>query len=125
MNEHHEQFHFAGRGALRLSSPLTRYAALMMDFALVCLAGVVVYNIYHNTLLWPTELPLSYQLLILSAGALLGFFIDTLYRSWRLQNLLHMLRVLLMVWLTVMAIIVVERVVASMDEASSLSDISM
>ena len=101
------QFHFAGRGAFRLSSPITRYAALLMDFALVCLAGTVVYNLYHNTLFWPTELPLSYQLLFVSAGALLGFFIDTLYRSWRLQNLLHMLRVLLMVWLGVMAIEVI------------------
>jgi hypothetical protein len=67
-----------------------------MDFALVCLAGMVVYNVYHNTRLWPTELPLSYQLLLVSAGALLGFFIDTLYRSWRLQNLLHMLTTFMM-----------------------------
>ena len=95
MTDRSEQFQFAGRGALRLSSPSTRYAALLMDFALVCLAGTVVYNYYHNTRLWPTELPLSYQLLLVSAGALLGFFIDTLYRSWRLQNLLHLLRVLL------------------------------
>ena len=107
MTDRPEQFHFAGRGVLRLSSPLIRYAALLMDFALVCLAGMVVYNVYHNTRLWPTELPLSYQLLLVSAGALLGFFIDTLYRSWRLQNLLHMLRVLLMVWLGVMAIEVI------------------
>ena len=107
MTDRPEQFHFAGRGVLRLSSPLIRYATLLMDFALVCLAGMVVYNVYHNTLLWPTELPLSYQLLLVSAGALLGFFIDTLYRSWRLQNLLHMLRVLLMVWLGVMAIEVI------------------
>ena len=106
MSDRQEQFQFAGRGSLRLSSPLTRYAALLMDFALVCLAGAVVYIAYHQTLLWPTEMPLSYQLLMVSAGALLGFFIDTLYRSWRLQNLLHMLRVLLMVWLGVMAIVV-------------------
>lgn len=99
-----ENFQFAGRGALRLSSPWVRYLALLADCALVCIAGVVVYNLYHQKSYGLFELPTSYQVLILSAGALLGLFIETLYRSWRLQNLFHMLRILLMVWLGVMAI---------------------
>ena len=102
-----DNFQFANRRTLRLSSPLTRYLALLVDVALVALVGLLTYNAYHDVPLRSTHLPLSYKLVIFSAGALLGFFVETLYRSWRLQNLMHMLRVLLMVWLGVMGIEVI------------------
>lgn len=102
-----DNFQFANRRTLRLSSPLTRYLALLVDVALVALVGLLAYNAYHDLPLRSSNLPLSYKLVIFSAGAFLGFFVETLYRSWRLQNLMHMLRVLLMVWLGVMGIEVI------------------
>ena len=102
-----EVFNFGGRGALRLSSPMTRYLALLIDAVLVACVGVLAYGSYHKKYVWPTELPLSYQFILLGSGVLLAFFSETLYRSWRLKNLGHLLRVLLMVWVSVLSIEVV------------------
>ena len=102
-----EVFNFGGRGALRLSSPMTRYLALLIDAVLVACVGVLAYGSYHKKYVWPTELPLSYQFILLGSGVLLAFFSETLYRSWRLKNLGHLFRVLLMVWVSVLSIEVV------------------
>jgi putative colanic acid biosynthesis UDP-glucose lipid carrier transferase len=102
-----EVFNFVGRGALRLSSPITRYVALSIDALLVACVGVIAYGSYHNQYVWPTELPLNYQFILLGAGVLLAFFSETLYNSWRLKNLGHLLRVLLIVWISVLGIEVV------------------
>jgi putative colanic acid biosynthesis UDP-glucose lipid carrier transferase len=69
--------------------------------------GVLAYGSYHKKYVWPTELPLSYQFILLGSGVLLAFFSETLYRSWRLKNLGHLFRVLLMVWVSVLSIEVV------------------
>ena len=102
-----EIFNFGGRGALHLGSPMTRYLALLIDTVLVACVGVLAYGGYHKKYVWPTELPLSYQFILLGSGVLLAFFSETLYRSWRLKNLGHLLRVLLMVWVSVLSIEVV------------------
>ena len=102
-----EVFNFGGRGALRLSSPMSRYLALLIDAVLVACVGVLAYGSYHKKYVWPTELPLSYQFILLGSGVLLAFFSETLYRSWRLKNLGHLFRVLLMVWVSVLSIEVV------------------
>ena len=102
-----EIFNFGGRGALRLGSPMTRYLALLIDAVLVACVGVLAYGSYHKKYVWPTELPLSYQFILLGSGVLLAFFSETLYRSWRLKNLGHLFRVLLMVWVSVLSIEVV------------------
>ena len=100
-------FNFGGRGVIRLSSPITRYVALLIDAVLVACMGVLAYSSYHHQYVRPTDLPLIYKIMLLGSGVLLAFFSETLYRSWRLKNLGHLLRVLLMVWVSVLGIEVV------------------
>ena len=99
-----ESLHISALSPLILLSPSMRYLALLTDLLLVSLVGGVVYGLYHGKSIWVTQLPLNYQLILIGAGFLLAFFSESLYRSWRLKNLAHMLRVLFVVWLGVLGL---------------------
>ncbi len=90
---------------LRLSSPKLRYLAWALDVFIIAAVGLAVYAEYHLT--WNSwgAWPHTYTLLVFVAAAMLGLFADRLYRSWRVNDLWVMLRSVLGVWATVIALL--------------------
>lgn len=89
----------------RLSSPKLRYLAWGLDVFIVAAVGTAVYAEYHQT--WHTwwTWPKVYTVLVVGAALLFGLFADRLYRSWRVNDLLAMLKSVFGVWAIVMALL--------------------
>jgi len=94
--------------SLRLSSPGLRYVAWAIDNAIIGLSAGLVYNFYNvpeGSWAWLPEL---YVYLLIGTALMLGLMSDSLYRSWRLNDLGNMLRSVITFWSSlVVAIILV------------------
>jgi putative colanic acid biosynthesis UDP-glucose lipid carrier transferase len=87
--------------ALRLSAPWMRYVAWLFDVLLIASAGYAIYIWRHQALDAAEGLEQVYAALIGIAGLLLAVFSDSVYKSWRVNNLGVMLRSIVVVWTSI------------------------
>jgi len=95
---------------LRLSSPGLSYVAWALDIGILAALAWFIHNLHPDnpvlpgtdTLQW---LPFRYGVLLASAGLLLGVFSDSLYRSWRVNDLSSMLKSVATVWGSVVVLL--------------------
>lgn len=104
---------------LRLSSPGLRYVAWILDVAIITFTAWLVFNVYRVPDGAWGALPQRYAFLLIGAGFLLGALSDSLYRSWRVNDLGNMLRSVATVWGSVVVLIML-----AMYLTKSASDIS-
>jgi putative colanic acid biosysnthesis UDP-glucose lipid carrier transferase len=90
---------------LRLSSPGLRYVAWALDVVIITLVAWLVFNYYHVPDQAWGGLPQRYGLVLVGASLLLGVLSDSLYRSWRVNELGKMLRSVATVWGSVVVLI--------------------
>ena len=95
---------------LRLSSPGLRYVAWALDVGILAVLAWFIYNLHPEALTLSLAdslkwLPLSYGVLLACAGLLLGFFSDSLYCSWRVNDLSSMLKSVATVWGSVVVLL--------------------
>lgn len=90
---------------LRLSSPGLRYVAWALDVVIIAFTAWLVFNVYHVPGGAWGALPQRYVILLIGAGLLLGVLSDSLYRSWRVNDLGKMLRSVATVWGSVVILI--------------------
>lgn len=95
---------------LRLSSPGLSYVAWALDIGILAVMAWFIYNLHPDSLALPTAhtlqwLPWRYGVLLASAGLLLGVFSDSLYRSWRVNDLSSMLQSVATVWGSVVVLL--------------------
>ena len=95
---------------LRLSSPGLSYVAWALDIGILAVTAWCIFNLQSNNLALPTAqtlqwLPWRYGVLLASAGLLLGVFSDSLYRSWRVNDLGSMLQSVAAVWGSVVVLL--------------------
>lgn len=95
---------------LRLSSPGLSYVAWALDIGILAVMAWFIYNLHPDNLALPTAhslqwLPWRYGVLLASAGLLLGVFSDSLYRSWRVNDLGSMLKSVATVWGSVVVLL--------------------
>jgi putative colanic acid biosynthesis UDP-glucose lipid carrier transferase len=90
---------------VHLSSPGLRYVAWALDALIIAAVGWATYVEYHFGMAVGASLPVLYQVVLVCAALLLGTFSDGLYRSWRINDLLVMLRSVATVWGSVVLLI--------------------
>lgn len=89
------------RSPLRLSSPAIRYVAKTLDALIIWGCGWVAYWWYFGTL-EHADIPARYELAVLAASLMLWVCSSSLYRSWRVNELVVMLRSVVSGWLIAM-----------------------
>lgn len=87
--------------ALRLSAPWIRYVAWLFDVLLIASAGYAIYIWRHQALDDAAGLEQLYAALVAIAGMLLAVFSDSVYKSWRVNDLGVMLRSIVVVWTSI------------------------
>lgn len=95
---------------LRLSSPGLSYVAWALDIGILAALAWFIHNLHPDNIAFPGAdtlqwLPFRYGLLLASAGLLLGVFSDSLYRSWRVNDLSSMLKSVATVWGSVVVLL--------------------
>ena len=90
---------------LQLSSPGLRYVAWALDNAIITLIAWLVYNLYIVPEGFWDMLPVRYVYILLGAALMLGALSDSLYRSWRVNDLINMLSSVAKVWGGVVVVI--------------------
>ena len=85
---------------LRLSAPAVRYLAMAADVLIIWLCGWASYLWVHSAAEQAVLLP-RYQLIMLSASVMMLAFSSSVYRSWRVNEMWVMLRVIATTWLSV------------------------
>ncbi len=83
---------------IRLSSPGLRYVAWMLDACIIAAVGWGLLKLAHSDAMARDAWPDVYGVVMVGALLLLGVFSDSLYRSWRVNDLLIMLRSVAVVW---------------------------
>lgn len=91
---------------LQLSSPGLRYVAWALDNAIITLIAWLVYNLYIVPEGFWDMLPVRYVYILLGAALMLGALSDSLYRSWRVNDLINMLSSVAKVWGGVVVVII-------------------
>ena len=92
------------RSPLRLSSPAIRYVAMALDALIIWGCGLAAYQWYHGTAV-QADVPVRYKLVVLAASLMLLAFSNSIYRSWRVNELGVMLRSVVSGWLGAVAVI--------------------
>ena len=90
---------------LRLSSPSLRYVAWALDNGIIVMCAWFVYNLYNAPQGVWSMLPERYIYLLIGAALMLGAQSESLYRSWRVNDLGNMLRSVATVWGIVVVVI--------------------
>lgn len=90
---------------LRLSSPGLRYVAWALDNVIVAMCAWFVYNLYNAPQGVWYMLPERYVYLLIGSALMLGALSESLYRSWRVNDLGYMLRSVATVWGSVVVVI--------------------
>ena len=95
---------------LRLSSPGLSYVAWALDIGILSVLAWLVFNLHPESpsgpqLLSLQPLPLTYATVLASATLFLGLFSDSLYRSWRVNDLSSMLKSVATVWGSVIVLL--------------------
>jgi putative colanic acid biosynthesis UDP-glucose lipid carrier transferase len=95
---------------LRLSSPGLSYVAWALDIGILSALAWLVFNLHPESppgppMLSLQPLPLTYATVLASASLGLGLFSDSLYRSWRVNDLGSMLKSVATVWGSVIVLL--------------------
>ena len=95
---------------LRLSSPGLSYVAWALDIGILSILAWLVFNLHPESSPGPQmlslqPLPLTYATVLASASLFLGLFSDSLYRSWRVNDLSSMLKSVATVWGSVIVLL--------------------
>ena len=95
---------------LRLSSPGLSYVAWALDIGILSVLAWLVFNLHPESPTGPQilslqPLPLTYAAVLASASLGLGLFSDSLYRSWRVNDLSSMLKSVATVWGSVIVLL--------------------
>lgn len=95
---------------LRLSSPGLSYVAWALDIGILSVLAWLVFNLHPESppgppMLSLQPLPLTYATVLASASLFLGLFSDSLYRSWRVNDLSSMLKSVATVWGSVIVLL--------------------
>jgi putative colanic acid biosysnthesis UDP-glucose lipid carrier transferase len=95
---------------LRLSSPGLSYVAWALDIGILSILAWLVFNLHPESppgpqMLSLQPLPLTYATVLASASLFLGLFSDSLYRSWRVNDLSSMLKSVATVWGSVIVLL--------------------
>lgn len=95
---------------LRLSSPGLSYVAWALDIGILSVLAWLVFNLHPESPPAPPTLslqplPLTYATVLASASLFLGLFSDSLYRSWRVNDLSSMLKSVATVWGSVIVLL--------------------
>jgi putative colanic acid biosysnthesis UDP-glucose lipid carrier transferase len=95
---------------LRLSSPGLSYVAWALDIGILSILAWLVFNLHPESppappMLSLQPLPLTYATVLASAALFLGLFSDSLYRSWRVNDLSSMLKSVATVWGSVIVLL--------------------
>lgn len=95
---------------LRLSSPGLSYVAWALDIGILSALAWLVFNLHPESppgppMLSLQPLPLTYATVLASASLFLGLFSDSLYRSWRVNDLSSMLKSVATVWGSVIVLL--------------------
>ena len=95
---------------LRLSSPGLSYVAWALDIGILSVLAWLVFNLHPESppvppMLSLQPLPLTYATVLASASLGLGLFSDSLYRSWRVNDLSSMLKSVATVWGSVIVLL--------------------
>jgi putative colanic acid biosynthesis UDP-glucose lipid carrier transferase len=95
---------------LRLSSPGLSYVAWALDIGILSALAWLVFNLHPESppgppMLSLQPLPLTYATVLASASLGLGLFSDSLYRSWRVNDLSSMLKSVATVWGSVIVLL--------------------
>ena len=95
---------------LRLSSPGLSYVAWALDIGILSVLAWLVFNLHPESPPGPQmlsfqTLPLGYATVLASASLGLGLFSDSLYRSWRVNDLSSMLKSVATVWGSVIVLL--------------------
>jgi putative colanic acid biosynthesis UDP-glucose lipid carrier transferase len=95
---------------LRLSSPGLSYVAWALDIGILSVLAWLVFNLHPESSPGPQmlslqPLPLAYASVLASAALGLGLFTDSLYRSWRVNDLSSMLKSVATVWGSVIVLL--------------------
>ncbi|MFY7939821.1 MAG: undecaprenyl-phosphate glucose phosphotransferase [Burkholderiaceae bacterium] len=95
---------------LRLSSPGLSYVAWALDIGILSVVAWLVFNLHPESptglqILSLQSLPLTYAAVLASASLGLGLFSDSLYRSWRVNDLSSMLKSVATVWGSVIVLL--------------------
>jgi putative colanic acid biosynthesis UDP-glucose lipid carrier transferase len=95
---------------LRLSSPGLSYVAWALDIGILSFLAWLVFNLHPESPTGPQmlslqPLPLTYATVLASAALFLGLFSDSLYRSWRVNDLSSMLKSVATVWGSVIVLL--------------------
>jgi putative colanic acid biosynthesis UDP-glucose lipid carrier transferase len=93
------------RTPLRLSAAWIRYAAWLFDVLLIASAGYAIFTWRHQTQDAVFGLESLYVALIVIAGLLMAVFHESLYKSWRVNDLGVMFKSIFMVWTSVWLIL--------------------
>jgi len=95
---------------LRLSSPGLSYVAWALDIGILSVLAWLAFNLHPENppghpMLSLQPLPLTYAAVLASAALGLGLFTDSLYRSWRVNDLGSMLKSVTTVWGSVIVLL--------------------
>ena len=85
------------RPSIRLSSPSIRYLAMVLDVTIIWISGFVASLLYLINL-DQGGIPAPYKMLVLAASLLFLMSSSSLYRSWRVNELMAMMRSVSVAW---------------------------
>lgn len=96
----------SGERRIRLSSPVWHYVAMAMDALLITLCALASFW-WHFGSFEQTPMLSRYSLLVLAATVMMVGFSRSIHRSWRGNDLLDMLKPVLLFWFYSLAVIIV------------------